>query len=398
MTRNHGTIAFWTEAPPKKDNAPGTQGVARHFCEILKDRLSLVVTRRFSRGNSRDRIEDAAETQSVALYPDGSRWGVRKIFGTYSGLFEQLLFAAYLPLLARELRKHNTSRAFVLCGADGWIIPQVLLFQRFIGIPLDLYLVDDIEDWIAHCPRHLLKSQIHSLLGNVLCSADRVFTISPGFANHLKDRFGVTPEWLPLPSSNPPPVYHRRSEPIDDHRITYIGNFSHLYEDSLRDTYSAITYLNEIEGGIEGIPLILEILTSGDSAAFEKSLPHTRWLSVKKGLSDEECLQRFRTALACLLPYSFKESERLMVSTSFSCKILDYFKAGRPILAYGPHYASIPRYFRENGWPLCAETYENLISVIRTIPLHDGPDLIESYRETLIRLHSEEAIKRILSY
>lgn len=398
MTRNHGTIAFWTEAPPKKDNAPGTQGVARHFCEILKDSLSLVVTRRFSRSSSRHSIEEAAETHNVVLYPDGSRWGARKLFGTFAGLFEQLLFAAYLPLLARELRKQNISRAFVLCGADGWIIPQVLLFQRFIGIPLDLYLVDDIEDWIAHRPRHPLKNQIHGLLRNVLCSADRVFAISPGFADHLKDRFGVTPEWLPLPSSCAPPVYHRRTEPIDAHRITYIGNFSYLYEDSLRDTYSAITHLNETEGGIEGIPLILEILTSGDSVGFEKSLPHTQWLSVKKGLSDEECLQRFRTALACLLPYSFKESERLMVSTSFSCKILDYFKAGRPILAYGPQYASIPRYFRENGWPLCAETYENLISVIRTIPHHDGPDLIESYRETLNRLHSEEAVKRILSY
>jgi hypothetical protein len=86
-----------------------------------------------------------------------------------------------------------------------------------------------------------------------------------------------------------------------------------------------------------------------------------------------------------------------MVSTSFSAKFNDAIISGRPILVYGPEYASLPAYFRAEGLPLCVTEKGGLNNVFSEIEAHDGPDLISQYHDLVLRNHSPEALAGMLS-
>jgi hypothetical protein len=63
------------------------------------------------------------------------------------------------------------------------------------------------------------------------------------------------------------------------------------------------------------------------------------------------------------------------------------------LLVYGPPYASLPRYFVENGLSLCVQSQAELKASLTQIDRSDSPALIEKYQEVLMRYHSKEAIR-----
>ncbi len=85
-----------------------------------------------------------------------------------------------------------------------------------------------------------------------------------------------------------------------------------------------------------------------------------------------------------------------MVSTAFSCKSAEYLACGRPILVYGPAYASVPRHFRDAGLPL-VETAEGRIPALLDALLGlDGPDLIAAYNTLVSDFHAPAAVRQRL--
>ena len=100
---------------------------------------------------------------------------------------------------------------------------------------------------------------------------------------------------------------------------------------------------------------------------------------------------------ALVLPYSFSPDVRIMVSTSFPTKLVESLPSGRPVVAYGPEYASVPRVFLEEGLPLVATDEKTLRQILRSdLPTHDRPGLMDQYRAYLERNHSLETQNRIL--
>jgi len=158
----------------------------------------------------------------------------------------------------------------------------------------------------------------------------------------------------------------------------------------LRDLYEEICAINETSGS--DFSLYLEIITYGNPKAFCDSLVSSKYIIIHQNMPLAERLDHLRTSFACFLPYSFLPVEKTMVSTSFSCKLIEYYEAGRPILVYGPEYASIPRYFSNAGLPLCATCRPQLRSALRSISEHDTPDLLSRYAEVWKRFHSPQAI------
>ena len=386
-------LAFWSDGPPLTGNAPGNHGIARHVIEGLRDSLACVITHRYHRSHSPADIRSAGGGVPVWLYPDSRRLGLRRISSLLAALVDLLLFLLALPRLMTRLHRARVERVFVLCGADLWFPLQVWIFRRISRIPVDVYLVDDIEESARRGPdaRHLDLG--FRILSAMLRASDRVFAISPGFAEHLGPRFGVAVQWLPVPASIPPPEYTPPPTDRKQLHLTFVGALNFLYLDALRDLHGEISRRN---ASTAGPPMVLELLTYSNPEAFLASLPDREWVEVHENLPEEERMRRLKRAHACFLPYSFLENERLMVATSFSCKILEYFQCGRPILVYGPAYASIPRYFREQQLHFLATRREELGATLEAIADGDNPALIGAYREAWQRHHSAAALRRIL--
>lgn len=393
-----GTIAFWTEAPPLPSEAAGIHGVARHFCLTLAPRFRCVITHRFQRGIRPATVTAAAARLPVMFYPDCCRWGLRRISQTLGWCVDLVLFAVFLPFLLWKLRRAKVQRVFVLAGADAWFLIQVRLFQCFSSLPVDLYLVDEIEHWVKRQNRHPLKPVVRQLLERTLKASDRLFAISPGFAEYLHGQYGLPAAWLPLPCATPPaPYVPLQSGPGSARYLTFLGGFSFLYQSALQQIYATISTLNQgLKSGEN--PWILQVLTFSGGDDFRQSLADPRWLKIVHGLSDEACEEKLRGSAACLLPYSFESTEQTMVRTSFSCKILEYLKSGRPILTYGPAGASFSRFFKDHEWPLSATTESELLDALKSLPEHDSEATIERYRETWDERHSPRALESVLGY
>ncbi len=384
---------LFTDAPPLSGNAHGNHGVAKYLIGILGDDLGLILTGRFRRSVDKKTIREACGNVPLMIYPDVSGTGMRRFFPKIASFLDTLLFALWLPLIALVMTREHTGRVFVLCGADAWFLLKVWLLQM-LRIPVDIYLVDDMEAAAVRGKGYLPPRLIYPLLRSVLGKCTKVYAISEGFAEHLSNRFGCSVSWLPLPSLlEPPREAPPNSEKTDFGKIVFIGALNHLYTDAIRDVYEEICRHNALcDRGV----LFLEIVTYGNPEHFIASLPNQDWVTGHRNLPDEELRTILRNATACLLPYSFAPDERLMVSTSFSCKILEYYAAGRPILVYGPSYASIPRFFRKEGLPLCSTNKEELRENLRNLKGLEIKKHTTIYREIWNKYHSPKSIKEIL--
>ena len=83
---------------------------------------------------------------------------------------------------------------------------------------------------------------------------------------------------------------------------------------------------------------------------------------------------------------------------SFSTKLVDYFKAARPILAVGPRGVASIEHLRENNCALLAETEEELFEKLQ--PLVDDYErlhiLAKNAYECGRKNHDETAMKQML--
>lgn len=383
-------LCFYSFDPPLKDQAYASHGVARNFIEILGPRSPAVLTTKSRRSVNLEETKEICAGLPLWIHPSASSLGLRRFSSTLAGIIDAFIFFLWLPVLSGRLEKFSIDRIFVSCGADATFLLNLWLLQK-LGWPVDIYLVDDIED-SSHKRHPTILRVIRSLLSKVLAASSRVYAISPGFAKHLSERFNVDAEWLPLPLPSFPTLSPSVAETRADRRhIVFVGAINRLYAAPLRDLYEEIRTFNKSAG--ESSKLILEIISYSDTSPFRASLSNDEWLVVHEKLNSEKLQGRLCNSLACFLPYSFDEAERLMVSTSFSCKILEYFQCGRPILVYGPDYASIPRYFHELELPLCATSRQQLREILPQIERHDTPELIGLYRSVWQRFHSPEAIR-----
>jgi len=391
---SHDRFGLWTDAPPLIEQDVGNSGIARQLANILGKDLVALATRRFRRLNRFAEVDEAASGKPLVRYPDVSGLGLRRFFPTVGHFTDLVIFTLWLPRTIARLRQYGATKLFVLCGADGWFLWNVWLMQKY-GLETELYLVDDIEKSAEIGGNRLEQKIVRTFLGKVLRRACKVWAISYGLADLLKDRFAVAAEWLPVPMADEPArIPSPGPSSGETRRIVFVGGLNHLYAEPLRQLYEEISRINE---KLDGAPAYeLELLCYADPRPFLETLPNTKWVKCRERLSKLERLESMRSALACFLPYSFEEKEAEMVSTSFSCKFLEYLQAGRPILVYGPKYASIPRYFADEQLGLCATSLDELKETIPRIEQVNSSTLVEGYFRSWKKNHSTEAIRRKL--
>lgn len=384
-----------TDAPPLKEGGHGCHVLAWNWIQAVGSNVRLVVTHRLNRTLELQRIA-ADLANPVKFYPDLSRvrWPGR--LAPLKSFCEVCLFVLWLPKFKRAVRMSGADRIFAFFGGNPWFLLVAQLAATATRLPLDIYLVDDLEESARLNGNRMVARLTRWCEPRVLRRTARVFAISPGYTEHLGAKYGITAEWLPIVISAGPINHHpfQPSQP-DVRAVTFIGAVNPLYEQALRDFLHAIEEWNT--DSKSPFQLRLRLLTYSEQAYLEAALGPSRNLEVFRRPSPEEFQREMRESWALFLPYSFAPEVRTMVSTSFPTKLSDSLPVGRPIFVYGPAHASVPRYFADRGLPLMVTRHEDLITVLREVERHDNLALMQQYEATIARVHSPEAIRARLT-
>ena len=386
------SMVFYTDAPPLLEGGNGNSGIAVEIINSISERLACVLTRKCRRSISLNAIEHACAGKQLVLHPDASGYGIKKISPFVGSVLDFLIFALWI-IFSKNIPSKEKDW-FILCGADCWFLLHILLLQK-LGISTHIYLVDEIEASAKHHQPKWVRFWIKPTLALVLKNSASVFAISEGFVDYLKSEFQCKARWLPIPSQNAPvaPVI-LPSGNKSTRNIVFIGGLNYLYLSALKDLYEEICEFNANSSSMP--PWILEVLSYCPPESLFSLLPDQKHLVFHQNLTTQERILRMSQASACFLPYSFSESERVMVTTSFSCKILEYFKSGSPILVYGPAYASIPRYFSKENLPLCTTNRGELQQALYQLDTIRSSDYLAKYKSAWEKNHAPEAFKKNL--
>jgi hypothetical protein len=262
------------------------------------------------------------------------------------------------------------------------------------GLPLDIYLVDDLEESARLASQPMAARLARWLEPRVLKQASRVFTISPGYAEHLAAKYGVHAEWLPV-SVTTRHIEHRPYQPKqpDVRPIVFIGAVNDLYVGAIRDLLQIIEEWNVAP---HQFALRLVLLTYTTQEYIRAELGDSKWIEATFVSTPEELHRRLQESWAIFIPYSFSAAVKVLVSTSFPTKLVDCLPAGRPVVVYGPSYASVPRYFKEHRLQVCCNSAQELKTRLKNLVQYDTKEVILEYEMVLDRFHSPEHLRAIL--
>jgi hypothetical protein len=389
MIDSEQAYVLLTDAPPLKEGGHGCCVLARNWIQAMGAKVRLAVTHRLL---PQVELQSIAEDTPapVVFYPDLARFGWAARHGRLKSFAEVLLFLLASRRIANAIKTSAAERIFAFFGGNAWFLCVTAVIARKTRLPLDVYLVDDLEESCRSNGHAFLARFARWLEPRVLRRADRVFVISPGYADHLQTKYGIPAQWLPIPFCEEKVTYQSYAPRTPDIReIVFFGATSRLYLGALRDFLQVVAEWNDEPNHFKIKLLIMsyathELVTHQLSGLGNWELRHRR--------NNEECRKAMRDSWAVFLPYSFDESVRVMVSTSFPSRLSECMAAGRPMLVYGPPYASLPRYFLANGLPVCVQSRHELKTALRTIEQVDSAGLITKYQDVLTRHHSREAI------
>ena len=383
-----------TDAPPLKHGGSGGNAHTWNWLRTVGTGAKLVVTRRMDPSLELDQIARDLPVPAC-FYPDLSRGRGLGRLRFLKSLLEIGLLILSLRRIEKAIKASGAKRIFAFFGADAWFLLVAVLMRWKTGLPMDVYLVDDLEDWARFDGHPLWARFVRWLEPWVLARVERVFVISPSYVDHLRQKYSLQSLWLPMLFGpviiNYSPYIRQKPEVRE---LVYLGSVNYLYISAINDLLKTIAEWNS---GTESykIKLILMSATNPDYI-MDQVAPSPHWELLHRR-SDEECFQRMRNSWAVFLPYSFEPKVQVMVSTSFPSRLARCIAAGRPLLAYGPSYSSLCRYFTDNNLPLCIQSQQDLKAGLRRIEAIDSPNTIEHQRQVIELLHGEVAIRERLA-
>ena len=379
---------FYPDAPPLQ------QGHANHstawgWSQAMKSAINLIITHRSHRSIDTELIRRTIGLP-IIFYPDFSFLGLRRFSSLLRCFLDTVLLVVCLPWLAATIRKAHTDRIF--CYPQGWwyCLLHAYLVGRAAGLPIDFYYGDDIEA-LAILNNSPLEARLTRLSERTLLGRfDRVYTVSKGHAELLREKYGVPVEWLPLVLRVNDIEYSSPPKADEIRYIGYCGSVNELYREALAELKQVVVHLNETTSYRYKIALC--VLSADLPDIFRDSSVIDLFIN----LPNAQLIERLKLCYANFLPFSFDPALRVLVSTAFSVKSTEYFAAGRPIMVYGPAYSSISRHFLENDLPLVETNRGQLERLFTEVERLDNPGLIARYREVVQKYHSPEALRRKL--
>jgi hypothetical protein len=382
-------LAILSDIPPIKEGANASFAMAWNIANAVGKENGILITRSLHRNYRKKIINNESPIETV-FYPDCSLIGLRKYFESLRYLLDLILFFFYLPVLLFKIRKYNIQKTIAF-SYNHWIfLVNAWLFKIVTRRPLELYLVDDLESSARHKGKTIQATLARISQRFLLNKYDKVHLISEGYIDFIYENYKVRGSLLPVVLRSESCIYSEHFSEFKD--IAYVGSINYLYMDSLFEIAEALTNDTELRDKkfrlviySNHIPLAVRMLSDNYSVVCAEAL------------SNEDLSENLRKAYACILPYSFSDEYKTMVSTAFPSKISDYFASGRPIIGYAPNYSSVSQYFIKNKIPLLCTKKEDLTQTFKNIHLNDNKELIDKYKDIIANYHSRSSfVKKIL--
>jgi glycosyltransferase involved in cell wall biosynthesis len=236
----------------------------------------------------------------------------------------------------------------IVTVAHGRFFIAATLAARLTSVPCVLFVHDD---WIfGHAQAsHLRRYIVGPVFRFVARSASHIYAVSRHMQEWLWSTCGV-PSEVQLPACEP---HETKAPPVDsipnELNIVFAGTSSPANDDSLSLVVEIIKRGELKKYGIASASLIMYTTPTSDKLKGKLGRDHPR-IEFRPWVTQPELPRALASADMLLLPFSFLDSQKAIVSRSFPSKLADYLAAGTPILMVGPDYADIVRYANQTGF------------------------------------------------
>jgi hypothetical protein len=385
---NNVKLAIVTDNPPVREDvqAWGMCRVNSRLFRALSDHISITVCGSMKQMyKQKDLIEDI-KTRCI-MGPSFSN------FIKYAGhvypplLSEEIEFKLVFANAVKKIQNSDANWVFCPCGANPHALWRGLRIAQACKLPIAVYLVDDFLSAALLSRDNTTDIVAKEKVPKWLKQVDQIFVISEGLQAHIQNTYCLESKVLPLPYYPPPESIYKNQE-AEENQIIFVGNLSHFYVDGLRQMAQCIEEFNKKNK----INLKFRF-TLPDLNAVKELIGNYNCILCKPCEDDQTLHQAIHSSILCFAPYSFQEKYRVMVSTSFPSKLIDYLSSGRFILIYGPKYTSSASYFQKYKLEKVLTTqdpttFQNLILQ----QLSNRKDFNRDYREIVLKHHDPDKI------
>lgn len=257
----------------------------------------------------------------------------------------------------------------IITGAETWMSD----FAITLGRKLDIPVAGHFMDWptYASLGHEWVKSRFSALFKRRY--------------HRCKLAFGICPEMLealgPHPNAH---VYFpsgrwteqdramEAKQPGEPFVLMFAGNLGQWYGHAMTELLDAVE-------GHDGVQLRI--------AGKNEPWTHERGKQLKKEgiflgfLDHESCARELAQADALLVIMGFDEESRMIESTSFKSKMVDYLVQHKPLIIWGPDYCTAVRHARRENFAEVVTERDPHLVVKAVVDLSCNPDK----REALVR-------------
>ena len=260
-------------------------------------------------------------------------------------IFQPVYYSNYLTRMALFLKKYTNAPMV------GYISDDCYTLRQFSLSPL--YWLDRLHK------RKKVKK--------VIQQCELLYVISEIQKRDYEKIFGVPCKVLTKSAdfSGEPPVKTKYNEPL---QLVFTGNIGTNRWKSLARIAQTLQIINR-----DGVRAQLRIYTATPvthKMREELDVDGSSFLMGSVPASEIPRIQSDADMLVHVEALDLKN--RLAVRQSFSTKLVDYFKAARPILAVGPHDVASIAHLIENDCALVAETVEQIEAALEAVLADSG--------------------------
>ncbi len=221
------------------------------------------------------------------------------------------------------------------------------LAHKLSGAPLVVY---EMDEWRASLVGGGINAHISEALEKlfhqrILRAARKVWVMSDQMAEDLSARFGVKAEELPSCIEVDKFARHRHGERAnhEEFRIVFTGSVYTPQSGAIRNVLEAIRSRSDVN------PSLVIYSSQSEDEITRQGIAGPR-LRVERSVPYEKVPELFTDADALLLPFSFDEDQKSVVSTSLPSKSVEYLASGVPVIVHAPPYSTVARLARDEGW------------------------------------------------
>ena len=269
------------------------------------------------------------------------RWGLGRLKAALDWLLVPVLTLLVIWLTRR---KHAD---VIVTVAYGHFFIAAALAARITGTPYILFVHDD---WVfTHAQfSYVLRYVASPVFHLVARGASHIYAVSWQMQQWLMSAYGVASE-VQLPSCEPHDTQATLDISPGELRIIFAGTGSAANEDGIRLIIDIIKRDELKKYGIDSASLRFYTTPMSNELKRELGFDHP-CVHFHPWVAQQELPRVLKSADILFLPFSFHDSQRVVVRSSFPSKLADYLASGTPILMLGPDYADIVRYAKQAGF------------------------------------------------